>query len=594
MIGFLHPWMLAGLAAAGIPVLLHLLARREPPTVIFPAVRYLVDTTREHQRRLKLQHWLLLLLRTLLIAALMLAAAGPTLPVRGLPGHAPSALVLVLDNSVSSGALIAGTPRLAQLMAAAAAVLRQARTGDALWLIAADQVPRRGDPASLTTVVGQLEVSPRRLDLGQTVTLAALVLSAERRPAQILVVTDLQATALSATETRIPIVVARPGDLPARNVGVAAVDPGPQPWSTDGGRVAVTLTGDSGAAVPISVVFGGRPARQALGTVGGVTLVSAPGVPAGWWRADASLDGDELRLDDRRTAIVRVAPPARVDCAAAGRYAAAACAVLRQNGRLADGNEITVGPLGRGTSVVLPPEDPAAVGALNRELARRGVGWTFGAPSALAEVSDSGALVGRERIERRYALVSSASGRTGVLATAGRTPWVVRGANMVLVGSRLDPAWTGLPLSAGFMSFMDALLNRVARGEVVLLSSPPGDPVLLPDVVTEVRAGERSWRVEGGAAFRAPDIGSYFLLAGGDTVGALSVNPDPRESALTAASDGRLTQLWPGARVVPLAGAADAAFRSLARGDLRGPLLVAALLLGLAELFVASIWRRSA
>ena len=47
--------VLLGLAAAAIPVLLHLLARREPPTVVFPAVRYLVSTTREHQRRLKLR-----------------------------------------------------------------------------------------------------------------------------------------------------------------------------------------------------------------------------------------------------------------------------------------------------------------------------------------------------------------------------------------------------------------------------------------------------------------------------------------------------------------------------------------------------------
>ena len=83
MIGFLHPWVLAGLAAAGIPILLHLLARREPPTVVFPAVRYLITTTQEHQRRLKLQNLLLLLLRTLLIVALVLAAAGPTMPRRG-------------------------------------------------------------------------------------------------------------------------------------------------------------------------------------------------------------------------------------------------------------------------------------------------------------------------------------------------------------------------------------------------------------------------------------------------------------------------------------------------------------------------------
>ena len=91
MIGFLHPWALAGLAAAAIPLVLHLLARREPPTVVFPAVRYLITTTREHQRRLKLQHLLLLLLRTLLVIALVLAAAGPTLPRSGVAGHAGAA-----------------------------------------------------------------------------------------------------------------------------------------------------------------------------------------------------------------------------------------------------------------------------------------------------------------------------------------------------------------------------------------------------------------------------------------------------------------------------------------------------------------------
>src|SRR5215212_11348068 len=133
MIGFLHPWALAGLAAAAIPVLLHLLARREPPTLLFPAVRYLITTTREHQRRLKLQHLLLLLLRTLLIVVLALAAAGPTLPRRGVTGHAPSALVLVLDNSPSSGAVVAGTARLSQLKSAARGVLARATPDDALW-----------------------------------------------------------------------------------------------------------------------------------------------------------------------------------------------------------------------------------------------------------------------------------------------------------------------------------------------------------------------------------------------------------------------------------------------------------------------------
>src|SRR6476660_2825717 len=114
--GFLHPWVLVGMAAAAVPLILHLLARREPPTVVFPAVRYLVSTTQEHQRRLKLQNWLLLLQRTLLVATLVMAAAGPTVPLSGVSGQSPSALVLIIDNSPSSGAMAGGSPQLGQLV----------------------------------------------------------------------------------------------------------------------------------------------------------------------------------------------------------------------------------------------------------------------------------------------------------------------------------------------------------------------------------------------------------------------------------------------------------------------------------------------
>ena len=98
MIGFAAPWALLGLAAAAIPLLLHLFARRVPPTVIFPATRYLAETARAHHRRLTLQHWLLLLVRTLIVTALVLAAAGPTWPSGGAAAHAPAALAIVLDN----------------------------------------------------------------------------------------------------------------------------------------------------------------------------------------------------------------------------------------------------------------------------------------------------------------------------------------------------------------------------------------------------------------------------------------------------------------------------------------------------------------
>lgn len=592
MIGFLHPWVLAGLAAAAIPILLHLLARREPPTVEFPAVRYLMTTTREHQRRLKLQNWLLLLLRTLLIVLVVLAAAAPSMPLSGVPGHSPSALVLIVDNSPSSGAVMEGAPLLRQLVAAGHRVLARATPEDALWLVAADGIPRRGDRLTLDELLNGLSISPRRLDLGSAVTLAGEVLAPEPRPGEIVLLTDLQATALSPAQPSAPLVVARP-DAPAPpNSGIGSLDAGTQPWSTDGGRVAVTLVGDSGSAVPVTARLGNRPARQLLGRVGSSLSISVPGAPSGWWTLTAELDPDEFRLDDRRVSAIRIAPVARVNWDSTTRYLAAACEVLAGNHRIQPGREVTLGRLGSGVSVVQPPADPAELGALNRALAARGVGWSYGDLSSESRLSDSGAVVGRQRVIRRYALQSTGSGRTGVLATVNGAPWIVRGGNVILLGSRLEPDWTDLPVSAGFMPFMDVLLNRLARGEAALASGAPGDPVQLPDLVTEVRRGDRDWRVEGGGVFQPPEPGVYFLQSGRDTVGAISVNPDPRESRLDRADDGRARELWKGARIVTLSQAGDAAFSSATRGDLRGPLLWTALLVGLMEAGLASGWRR--
>ena len=163
----------------------------------------------------------------------------------------------------------------------------------------------------------------------------------------------------------------------------------------------------------------------------------------------------------------------------------------RPNRRIARGDEVTLGRLGPGSSVV------AAARAIRRSSARSTARWRRGAWLALRRASLEPAsptavpLLGRVRVLRRYQLQSSGSGRTGVLATVAGAPWLVRSGDVVLLGSRLDPAWTELPLSAGFMPFMDALLNRLARGEVSLADGAPGDPMPLPDLATEVRQGER-------------------------------------------------------------------------------------------------------
>jgi hypothetical protein len=171
---------------------------------------------------------------------------------------------------------------------------------------------------------------------------------------------------------------------------------------------------------------------------------------------------------------------------------------------------------------------------------------------------------------------------------------MVRGGNVVLLGSRLDPTWSELPVSATFMPFIDMLINRLARGELDLGTSTPGEAVALPDLVTDVRQGERGWRVEGGELFQPNEPGVYYLLAGRDTVGAISVNLDPRESRLQRISDRQAGQLWKGAQLISLRDAAPLAFSSASRGDLRGPLLWMALAVGVMEAGLASGWRRRA
>lgn len=592
--GFLTPWVLAALPLSALPLVLHLIQRRDPPTIEFPAVRYLVQVTQEHQRRLKLRHWLLLLIRTILILALILAAAGPSAPLKQASSHSPSALVVVLDDSPSSGVVSAGTPKLSELRATARNILANSTPSDALWLLTSDGIARRGSREALSAAIDSLQPGVRRMDLGQAITLAGEVLKTDARPGGIVVLSDLQSTALGPAPVRVPLLVARPGDLPPPNQGITAVEPGAQPWTPEGGAVTVRVEGDSTAAAPVSVSLADRPARQALVPSGGAgSFTLGPAVP-GWWTVRASKAPDEFRADDDRIALVRVAPVAQVSWDPAERYLAAACEVLLSSGRLRRGTEISLGLLGNGPSIVAPPEDPAALGALNRALERRGIGWRFGTLSATPAVSDSGPLLGRVAISKRYLLQPArASATAGTVITAGGTPWLVRDGNVVLIGSRFDPSWTGLPLGAGFMPFMDALVNRLARGQVATLSGSPGDPVLLPDLVTEVAQGDRRWRVEGGAGFRPPTPGGYYLLSGRDTVGGLAVALDPRESMLAPASEGAVTGLWSGARLVSLADAAGAAFAGAGRASLQGPLLWLALALGLVEVGLASGIRRS-
>jgi hypothetical protein len=106
---FLSPAFLLLVAAAAVPLLVHLLRRRMDQRVDFPAARYLARAERENSRKLRLRNLLLMLLRVLAIVLIAAAAARPIGRIAG-TGHAPTAVALVLDNTLSTSVIRDGRP----------------------------------------------------------------------------------------------------------------------------------------------------------------------------------------------------------------------------------------------------------------------------------------------------------------------------------------------------------------------------------------------------------------------------------------------------------------------------------------------------
>ena len=101
---FLQPALLWGLAAAALPILIHLLNRLRYRTVPWGAMMFLLRVTRSATKRSRLRHYLILACRTLALAALALAMARPLTGgwLGGLGrGGAPDAVLILLDRSAS-------------------------------------------------------------------------------------------------------------------------------------------------------------------------------------------------------------------------------------------------------------------------------------------------------------------------------------------------------------------------------------------------------------------------------------------------------------------------------------------------------------
>ena len=602
---FLEPFYLLLAGAAAVPLLLHLLRRRISLRVEFPAARYILRAEKENSRKLKLRNLLLMLLRILAVLFIALAAARPVGRLIG-AGHAPTAMAIVLDNSLSTSTIIDGAPLFRRLRAAALAAARQATPSDRIWLITADGRVVGGSPSTVADAIQRLEPTAGAGNLPAAVSRAVGLVRGAGLPAQhVAIASDGQATAWrrSTLVGEVGVSVFIPAGTPPANHAVTVAEARPPRWTPRGSVVARTLGADS-TTYRIAIGGSGNEARTlARGTAvsGEEILVRAAPPERGWVAGSVELEPDELRGDDVRyfAAWIGAAPSVAVD-ATLGPFVRTAVDALVQSDRLRLGAEAAIVPadaLSRLPALIVAPADPVRVGAANRALERAGVPWRFGAvrresgtvrePAGVANKLLDGATV-----TMRYPLTPAGNAVADTVARVGADPWVVAGDRYVIVASPLDPIATDFPVRAGFLPWIaEAASQRLAGDAGVVVNAVPGARVRAPAGVQAVDdvSGQPAAITNG--ELTAPDrSGVYYFRRAGAKAGALVVNGEPDESALGRLTVPVLRARLDGKEVTVTADGqrwATDAYTGSARRPLGTPLLILAALVLLAEAIIA-------
>jgi hypothetical protein len=280
--------------------------------------------------------------------------------------------------------------------------------------------------------------------------------------------------------------------------------------------------------------------------------------------------------------------------------------VLKGSGRVSDGRDIAIVPgdeLSTLPALIIAPSDPVRIGAANRALERAGIPWRFGAQRrgdvTVTAVRDSAigdstqAAFVDISATLRYQLVPQAGADADTLARVGQEPWIVAGPRYAIVASPMDPAATTFPVRAAFVPWLATVLTERLVGEPGgVLAATPGERIRRPRWADALE-GAGGARITLADDLEAPArAGTYFFDRSGRRVGALVVNPEPRESILDRASASEIARHIRARQVLPVSDRAQfssLSFRSAGRSSIAEPLLIAALiLLGLEAYFVGA------
>jgi hypothetical protein len=266
--------MLIGVAAAAVPLIIHLSRSRRTKKLRFSTTRFFTDQFLRSYRMSRLKEIFLLVARMCLFGFLALALSQPLfVPKSGSASSRGSrAVVLVVDNSASMGYLEEGKPVFEKARGVASEILNSLKPGDRVaivlagrWAPGTDRVllPLTDDLAEARQILSDLKVASLATDLSGALAVGErLIRGVDVSSKEVYVLSDLQDTGwedLPSEETAggsgVAFTFVRIQPAHRDNVAVTAVQHG----------VSSPTAGVPAAGVPIeirpSIAFQGDAAR---------------------------------------------------------------------------------------------------------------------------------------------------------------------------------------------------------------------------------------------------------------------------------------------------------------------------------------------
>lgn len=489
---FAFPAVLWALPAALLPLVIHLLSRRRARRVPFSDLAFLRRIQARALARTRLRQWLLVAARCLLLAALIVAYAGPVLRSgAAASGETADALdvVLLLDASYSMTAVDGGRSRFELAREQGAALARSLRAADRVAVgVFTDRLETPPGPLAFGDAKRALEALARAAptyrptDYGPAAQAARDLLSADpRRRRAVVLLSDGARHGARAELDLDPAIswLALDWGKPPANAHLASVALARE---TAGGapRLVARAGGAGAGGLSVELRLAGRRVESAAARGSGAEAAASlalPAAPPGGeaaWSGEARIRPDALAADDsyffsfRRSARPRVlvlyGDPAFFRAPNAGYFfkellGGARESLLDAQTEFAELHRLADLKLSDYQVVVLADarEVPAGAAAALERWVRDGGGlWVL--PSASAS---EGALKALD---------------AWLPASFGP---VVSGEDSGLkLGSAADPAaWKGFELER--VQFARYFLLQVRAGSRVVFKSPSGYPMLV-------------------------------------------------------------------------------------------------------------------